>query len=199
MMAVKIMPARMPSRGLEKLDMMLTKASDSRRGAMAALIISMPMNSTPRPAKICPMCCSWGFLHEDHQHHARKGDQRGQLAHVQGDQQAGDGGADVGAHDDPDRLVQGHHAGVDKGPTTITVVAEDDWITAVMAAPHQYAQKSVGGEALQDLLHPAARRGPPGRSSSSACRIKTGPGPPNRLKKVCHLHWLESSSFSLIP
>ena len=52
MTAVKPAPARMPSRGLEKVDMRLMKASDSRRGDMAELIMSMPMNSTPRPARI---------------------------------------------------------------------------------------------------------------------------------------------------
>ena len=55
-----------------------------------------------------------GLFHKDGQHHAHKGDEGGQLPHVQGDEQAGDGGADVGAHDDPNRLVQGHHARVDE-------------------------------------------------------------------------------------
>ena len=55
-------PAVMPSRGLEKVDIRRMKPSESRSGYMAALIISMAMNSTPRPAKIWPMCCSWGFF-----------------------------------------------------------------------------------------------------------------------------------------
>ena len=54
MMAVKQAPTRMPTMGLEKLDTSWIKASDSRRGAMAVLIISMPMKSTPSPAMISP-------------------------------------------------------------------------------------------------------------------------------------------------
>ena len=54
MIAVKIAPARMPRTGLEKRVMILTKVSDSRRGTIAALIISIPMNKMPRPAIILP-------------------------------------------------------------------------------------------------------------------------------------------------
>ena len=54
MMAVNTAPARMPSRGLLNWVIMLTNTSDSRRGAMEELIISMPMNRMPRPAMICP-------------------------------------------------------------------------------------------------------------------------------------------------
>ena len=52
--AVKAAPARMPSRGLENLVNSSTKAGESRRGTMAELIISMPMNSTPSPARMLP-------------------------------------------------------------------------------------------------------------------------------------------------
>ena len=44
----------MPSTGLEKLVIRLTKAGISRRGSMEALIISMPMKRTPKPPKMLP-------------------------------------------------------------------------------------------------------------------------------------------------
>ena len=52
MIAVKTAPAKIPSRGLEKRVIRLINAWESRRGTIAALIISIPMNSTPRPAMI---------------------------------------------------------------------------------------------------------------------------------------------------
>ena len=54
MMAVNTAPAKMPSTGLLNWVSRLTKASDSRSGAMEELIMSMPMNRTPKPAIICP-------------------------------------------------------------------------------------------------------------------------------------------------
>ena len=51
-----------------------------------------------------------GTLDEHDDGHATEGDERGQSANVQHNQLGGDGGADVGTHDDPDRLLQGHHA-----------------------------------------------------------------------------------------
>ena len=54
MMAVKIMPARIPSTGLANFVIRLMNASESRSGIMELLIISMPMNRMPSPATICP-------------------------------------------------------------------------------------------------------------------------------------------------
>jgi hypothetical protein len=50
----------MPSRGLERVAIRVTKAETSRRGSIAALIISMPMNRMPMPASSCPMCWEFG-------------------------------------------------------------------------------------------------------------------------------------------
>ena len=47
-------PAKMPNNGLEKEVISSMNAGSSRSGSMAVLIISMPMNKTPRPAKIVP-------------------------------------------------------------------------------------------------------------------------------------------------
>ena len=44
-------------------------------------------------------------------------------------------------------------------PTTITVVAEEDWITAVMPAPTSYAQNAVGCQPFQNAFHSVAGRG----------------------------------------
>ena len=54
MIAVKIIPVRMPSTGLRNLVIRLIKASDSLSGIMELLIISIPMKRMPSPATICP-------------------------------------------------------------------------------------------------------------------------------------------------
>ena len=38
-------------------------------------------------------------------------------------------------------------------PTTMTVVAEEDWITAVMPAPTRTPYDPVGSQPFQNLLH----------------------------------------------
>ncbi len=110
--AVKAAPARMPTTGLEKVLTRLTKAGHSaglhgrahhlhtdKEHAQAGQNISVVVNL--------------GLLQKDHHGHAHKGEQGSHGAHVQGDELAGDGGADIG-HDDPHRLFQRHHAGVDE-------------------------------------------------------------------------------------
>ena len=99
-----------------------------------------------------------GVFEEHHQRHARKGHERRQRAHIQGDQLAGDGSTDVGAHDDPHRLAQAHQATVyktdhhDRGGT-----GRLDHCGNTCA--HRNAQETVGGEFFQDALHPVAGRG----------------------------------------
>ena len=55
MTAVKAAPARIPNRGLEKVDMIRIKGSESRNGDMEELIMPIPINNTPNPARIWPM------------------------------------------------------------------------------------------------------------------------------------------------
>ena len=62
MMAVKIAPARMPRIGLENLVISETKASDSRRGTIELLIMSIPMNRIPKPAMILPKWWIFSFF-----------------------------------------------------------------------------------------------------------------------------------------
>ena len=99
-----------------------------------------------------------GLFGKDHQRHAHKGHQWGQGAHVQGNQQAGGSLAHVGAHDKPDRLIQGHHARVDEayhhdggGGRGLDGGGDE--------RAHQNAQETVGGQPLQDGLHLVARGG----------------------------------------
>ena len=54
MTAVNSAPARIPTSGFEKVLTISTKAGHSRSGSMDELIISMPMNSTPSPARMLP-------------------------------------------------------------------------------------------------------------------------------------------------
>ena len=62
MTAVNAAPARMPRSGFEKRVISEMNASDSRSGIMDELIMSMPMNKTPRPAMIWPKWCTRGDL-----------------------------------------------------------------------------------------------------------------------------------------
>ena len=96
-----------------------------------------------------------GLFHKDHQGHAHKGEQGSQLAYVQGDEQAGDRSTDVGAHDDPDRLIEGHHARVDKanhhdrgGGRRLNDGGD--------GRTHQHAQKAVGSQSFQNHFHTAS-------------------------------------------
>lgn len=74
MIAVKTAPAKIPSRGLENRVIRLINAWESRRGVMAVLIISIPMNSTPRPAMIRPTV-EFNVFKKYNQNHAGKSDQ----------------------------------------------------------------------------------------------------------------------------
>ena len=99
-----------------------------------------------------------GLFHEDHQHHAGKSEERSQSAYIQGDQKAGDRGADVGAHDDPDRLIERHDPGVnkshhhDRGGGGGLDHSGDH-------SAHQNTEKSVGGQLFQDAFHPVTGGG----------------------------------------
>ena len=99
-----------------------------------------------------------GFFQEDHHSYAHKGKQRGQYAHIQRDELTGNGGTDVGSHDDPHRLAQRHHTGVDKAHhhNGGSGGGLDD---GGNARAYQYAENTVGGEPLQNALHAVARRG----------------------------------------
>ena len=94
-------------------------------------------------------------LQKDHHEHARERHNGGQRTYVQGDQQAGGGLAHVGAHDEPDGLIQVHDTGVDKahhhdgsGGGGLDCGGDE----RAQQDPH----KPVGSEPLQDGLHPVA-------------------------------------------
>ena len=99
-----------------------------------------------------------GLFQEDDQHHAQECKQRCQCTHIQRNEVAGDGGADIGAHDDPYCLPQGHHTGVDEAHYHDRGGGGglDD---SGDAGTYQYAQNPVGGEFFQNLLHTVARGG----------------------------------------
>ena len=54
MIAVNTAPARIPRIGLENWVSRAIKASESLNGIIAALIISIPTNKIPNPARIKP-------------------------------------------------------------------------------------------------------------------------------------------------
>lgn len=45
------------------------------------------------------------LLYKNNKYNADKGKERGDGAYVKGDQLSGDGSSDIGAHDNPDRLL----------------------------------------------------------------------------------------------
>ena len=60
--AVKMAPMAIPISGFLKVVIKLMKVAESWRGAMASPIISIPMNSTPSPAKMELICRTFSFL-----------------------------------------------------------------------------------------------------------------------------------------
>ena len=72
------------------------------------------------------------------------------------------GGADVGAHDDPNRLIQCHHPGVDKAHHH-NCGGRGGLDHRGDRRTYQYAQETVCRQPLQNLLHPAA-----------GCRLQAG-------------------------
>ena len=102
------------------------------------------------------------LLDKDHHGHTNKGKQRGQFTHIQSNQQSSNGGADVGAHDDPNRLIQCHHPGVDKAHHH-NCGGRGGLDHRGDRRTYQYAQETVCRQPLQNLLHPAA-----------GCRLQAG-------------------------
>ena len=179
--AVNRAPTAMPSRGLENLVIRSTKAWESRRGIMEELIISMPINSTPRPAMIWPMWWALGILTKTTMATPMK--------------------AKRGARAPTSRAISCPVIVVPilapmmiqtawfrviipelTKPTTMTVVAEEDWITAVMPAPTRTPRKrlAVSRSRISFILLPAAASRPeliicmPYRNSAR---------PPKRLRR----------------
>ena len=113
MIAVKTAPAKIPSRGLKaghQADKCLGIPQGNHSGAHH-------IHTDEQYAKArhdLTDGVEFGIFKKYNQHHAGKGNQRRQHSHIQRDQKAGDGGADIGAHDNPDCLSQCHHTGIDK-------------------------------------------------------------------------------------
>ena len=161
MTAVKNAPARIPNRGLEKVDMIRIKGSESRNGDMEELIMPIPINNTPNPARIWPMCWSFGSLIKTISTTPTK--------------------ANIGASSPTSRAMSRPVTVVPMlapmmiqtawprviipaftKPTTITVVAEEDWMTAVMAAPTSTPKKrlAVSRSRILFIRAPAAASRP---------------------------------------
>ena len=92
------------------------------------------------------------FLGIEHQERADKNTEGGNSGHVQRDEDAGDGGADIGAEDDAGSLGQVHDSGIDK--------AHDHHRGGRGRLNHhrdkytqQEAQEPVPGQLFQQILH----------------------------------------------
>ena len=134
MMAVKMVPVRMPTRGLEKVETRFTKASESRRGSIAALIMSMPMNRIPRPPRMLPMWWTLGFFKKTIRAMPTKaisGARTPTSRAISWPVMVVPMLAPIIIHTAWRRVIMPELT----KPTTMTVVAEEDWMTAVMTAP----------------------------------------------------------------
>ena len=110
------------------------KNCDSRSGIIASLIMPMPRNKTPRPAMICPQWCRIGFLRNTTNATPTKASS-GAIAPTSSAIRRPVTVVPMLAP----MMIQTACLSVIMPeftkPTTITVVAEEDWITAVMPAP----------------------------------------------------------------
>ena len=132
------------------------------------------------------------LFQKHHHRHADKGEERRQHSHIQGDQLSGDGGADIGPHNDPYRLPQGHHARVDKahhhhgrGRGGLDDCSDD--------RAHQYAQQSVGRELFQYPLHSIARRSLQA-GAHHLHPVEEQGKPPQQTQNIRNIHALYSFS-----
>ena len=150
---------------------------------MAALIISMPMNSTPRPAKIWPTCCSWGFFTKTASTTPTK--------------------AMSGASSPTSRAMSRPVTVVPMlapmmiqtawfrvimpaltKPTTMTVVADEDWMTAVMAAPTSTPKNRLAVSRSRICFIRLPGRGLQAGAHHLHAVQKQGQAPPTGLKSL---------------
>ena len=61
-MAVNIIPIRIPTIGFWTFARIFINAGWFARGSIEELIIVMPINKTPSPARISPKCLSFSFF-----------------------------------------------------------------------------------------------------------------------------------------
>ena len=157
MIAVNAAPISMPASGFWKVVISFRKAGDDCSGAIASPIISMPINSTPSPAKMELICFTLSFL-ENNMTATLINAIKGAIAPISS------------AISCPVIVVPilapiiTHTAWLKfirpelTKPTTMTVVAEEDWMTAVMAAPARTPLKrlEVSFSRIVFILLPAA-------------------------------------------
>ena len=172
--AVSTRPASMPSTGLRNISRVFVNSGTSASGLTAALIISMPVISTVKPTSTVPMLCFLSFLVK-----------RMKLTPTI----ASTGVNDEGLHSCTSRLPlwmpvseriqlvivvpmfapmitptawESFMMPELTKPTTMTVVAEEDWITAVTAAPSSTARMRllVSCSRMFSSLPPEARESP---------------------------------------
>ena len=133
-MAVNTAPTKMPINGFWKVVIRLIKTWLSCRGFMESLIIFMPMKRMPSPATICPQYRTDGLLINTTRATPTKASSgamtptsRAMSCPVMVVPML----APMMIHTACRRVIMPEFT----NPTTITVVAEEDWMTAVMPAP----------------------------------------------------------------
>ena len=188
--AVNTAPTRIPRSGLLNCVIRLINASDSWSGSIAAPIMSIPMNRTPSPAKMLLIWCTFSLLTNI-------------IAATPAMANTGAIAPISSAMSCPVIVVpilapmmtqtawfRVINPELTK-PTTMTVVAEDDWITAVMAAPTSTPLNrfDVSFSRIDFILLPAAasrpvliicipyrkRARPPSKESTSVIPIPLSP------------------------
>ena len=151
MIAVSARPASMPSTGLVNISRMLVNSGTSARGLTASLIMFMPFISTVKPTRIWPMLCFFSFLvnmMNATPHSAMMGVKELGLSRRRKTLLPSMPVSDriqlvtvvpmFAPMITPAAWLSFMMPELTK-PTTMTVVAEDDWMTAVTAAPSSTA------------------------------------------------------------
>ena len=180
MIAVKAAPARIPRKGLENFVIKLTKCWESRRGIIAALIIPMPRKRIPRPAIIPP--ANWTFFCLTKRIRATPANAiNGAMAPMS---RAMSWPVTVVPILAP-MMIQTACLSVMSWeltkPTTMTVVADEDWMIAVIPAPTNTPKNrlAVSRSRICFMRLPAAAS----RLVLIICMpYKNNASPPNRLK-----------------
>ena len=155
--AVNSAPAITPNSGFLKLVISWINSGSSRRGSIASLIIPIPIKITPTPATMPPMCCNFLFF--------TKTTSTTPINAISGAKAPTSNAISCPVMVVPILApIMIHTAWLSDirpeftKPTVITVVAEDDWISAVMPAPTRIPIKRlvVSFSRICFILFPAA-------------------------------------------
>ena len=187
MMAVTITPTARETSGLDTAEIKPRKAGLCFRGAMAPLMVCIPLISTENASMIIPRFFWVGFLQKKYRMMPMKATKENMVA----EEMPPPSSIPASTRIQPVAVVPmlapimipmalaSFIIPELTKPTTMTVVADDDWMTAVTKAPSRTPRKvvDVSFARMISSLPPAMRLRP---SPSSDMPKRKNPKPPNR-------------------